>query len=180
MRTASIISCSHKSTVPSLAGEIYSLNSRCFVTDTSSSVCLESYCNSVDFKIDIVVDSKVTQCDYEGQELDLGLGYTVSCPRLAVVCPHFICPANCSGKGICDYCLEVPQCVCDDPFNESPDCSSGIIGAGIHEKDADKNGETALEHEKEKQEDHEAVSFLGKKEGAIQKLSQHEDDTTEL
>ncbi|KAL7528485.1 hypothetical protein ACHAXR_002472, partial [Thalassiosira sp. AJA248-18] len=121
MRMANIKSCSDMTNFPSLAGEMFSLNSRCFVTDTPTSVCLESYCNSIDSKIDIVVEEKVYQCDYEGQLLDLG-SYIVQCPRLAVICPHLVCPANCSGKGVCDYCLESPQCVCDDPFDESPGC----------------------------------------------------------
>jgi hypothetical protein len=122
MRTVNIKSCSDQTNSPIVAGEIYSANSRCFVTDTPTSICLESYCNSVDSKIDIVVDRKVFQCDYEGQEVDLGQGYSIKCPRLATVCPHLVCPANCSGKGVCDYCLEVPQCLCDDPNDTTPGC----------------------------------------------------------
>ncbi|KAL7534846.1 hypothetical protein ACHAWF_004971, partial [Thalassiosira exigua] len=121
MRMANVKSCSDETNSPSLTGEVYSINSRCFETDTPSSVCLESYCNSIDFKIDIVIDEKVFQCDYEGQELSLG-PYTVRCPRLAVVCPHLACPAACSGRGVCDYCLETPQCVCDNPFDATPGC----------------------------------------------------------
>ncbi|KAL3766901.1 hypothetical protein ACHAW5_000919 [Stephanodiscus triporus] len=124
MRMEGIKSCSDKTNSPSLPGEVYSLNSRCFATDAPTSVCLESYCNSVDSKLDIVVNERVFQCDYEGQDLDLGHGYTITCPRLAVVCPHLVCPANCSGRGVCDYCLDVPMCVCDDPFNETPGCYS--------------------------------------------------------
>ena len=122
MRMENIISCSAENNIPSLSGEVYSRSSRCFVTDTPVSVCLESYCNSVDWKLDIVVDGRVYQCDYEGQLLDLNLGYSVECPRLGVVCPHLVCPANCSGKGVCDYCQDVPQCVCDDPFDETLGC----------------------------------------------------------
>jgi len=122
MRTINIVSCFEKTNTPILDGEAFSSNSRCFETNTRNSICLESYCNSVDSKIDIVVNGKVYQCDYERQELDLGHGYTVRCPRLSVVCPHLVCPANCSGKGVCDYCQEVPQCFCDDPFDESPGC----------------------------------------------------------
>jgi hypothetical protein len=113
MRVADIKSCSDKTHSLSLTGEMYSPNSRCFVTGAPTSVCLESYCNSIDSKLDIVVNEKVYQCDYEGQDLDLGHGYTIKCPRLAVVCPHLVCPANCSGKDVCDYCcLDVPMHVC--------------------------------------------------------------------
>lgn len=122
MRIENIKSCSDQANTPSFTGEVYSVNSRCFVTDTPSSICLESYCNSIDSKIDIVVNEKVFQCDYEGQEINLGQGYSVQCPRLALVCPHLVCPANCSGKGVCDYCLENPQCLCEDPFDKTPGC----------------------------------------------------------
>ncbi|KAL9187722.1 hypothetical protein ACHAXT_006100 [Thalassiosira profunda] len=121
MRLANVKLCSDGASSPSLAGEKYSTNSRCFETDKPSSVCLESYCNSIDGKIDIVVSEKVYQCDYEGQALDLG-EFTVQCPRLAVICPHLVCPANCSGKGFCDYCREIPQCICNDPTDKSPGC----------------------------------------------------------
>eukprot|EP00579_Thalassiosira_antarctica_P010016 CAMPEP_0201910674 /NCGR_PEP_ID=MMETSP0903-20130614/1961_1 /ASSEMBLY_ACC=CAM_ASM_000552 /TAXON_ID=420261 /ORGANISM="Thalassiosira antarctica, Strain CCMP982" /LENGTH=744 /DNA_ID=CAMNT_0048445341 /DNA_START=36 /DNA_END=2270 /DNA_ORIENTATION=- len=188
MRIANIKSCSDKAHSPSLAGEIYSLNSRCFVTDTPASVCLESFCNSIDSKIDIVVDGKVTQCDYEGQELDLDHGYIVQCPRLAVVCPHLVCPANCSGRGVCDYCLEIPQCVCDDPFDESPGCDSTL--AEIHEREVDevsyesmkkklaKLKEMTRENERELQEDDEIISDLQERQSIMKKLS-HLVDVTE-
>lgn len=122
MRMTNLKSCSDETNSPALAGEVYSVKSRCFVSNTPASVCLESYCNTVDLKIDIVVEEKVFQCDYEGQTLDLSHGYSVVCPRFSVVCPHLACPANCSGKGVCDYCLNIPQCVCDDPFDESTGC----------------------------------------------------------
>jgi len=122
MRMTNLKSCSDETNSPALAGEVYSIKSRCFVSNTPASVCLESYCNTVDLKIDIVVEEKVFQCDYEGQTLDLSHGYSVVCPRFSVVCPHLACPANCSGKGVCDYCLNIPQCVCDDPFDESTGC----------------------------------------------------------
>ena len=121
MRKENIVACVDKSNVPSLAGEVYSENSRCFETNVNT-VCLESYCNSVDSKIDIVIDGKVHQCDYEGQLIDVDMGYYVRCPRLAVVCPHLVCPANCSGKGVCDYCSEEPQCICDIISDESEGC----------------------------------------------------------
>ena len=122
MRTSSIVSCIDKTNSPALQGEVFSDNSRCFETNVPKSVCLETYCNSIDSKIDIIVDGNVHQCDYEGHEVDLDLGYSVKCPRLAIVCPHLICPANCSGKGVCDYCREIPRCVCDDRFDETPGC----------------------------------------------------------
>eukprot|EP00956_Cyclotella_meneghiniana_P024967 scaffold51128_cov78-Cyclotella_meneghiniana.AAC.7 len=124
MRTNNIISCSDASNSAHMVGEVYSPNSRCFNTNTPNSVCLQSFCNSVDSKIDIVMDERVHQCDYEGQEVDLG-PYSIVCPRLAVVCPDLVCPGNCGGKGVCDYCNDVPQCICDNPFDKSPGCWDG-------------------------------------------------------
>eukprot|EP00986_Skeletonema_menzelii_P003296 scaffold985_cov145-Skeletonema_menzelii.AAC.11 len=121
MRKENLVSCVDQSNAPSLAGEMYSENSRCFETNINA-VCLESYCNSVDNKLDIVIGGKVHQCDYEGQLVDVDMGYYVRCPRLAVVCPHLVCPANCSGKGVCDYCAEEPRCICDIVFDESEGC----------------------------------------------------------
>ena len=121
LRKDNVVSCADVSNAPSLAGESYSENSRCFDTNINA-VCLESYCNSVDSKIDIVIGGKVHQCDYEGQLIDVDMGYYVTCPRLAVVCPHLVCPANCSGKGVCDYCNENPSCICDIVFDESEGC----------------------------------------------------------
>jgi hypothetical protein len=126
LQIENIKSCSDQANTPFFTGEVYSVNSRCFVTDTPFSICLESYCNSIDSKIDIVVNEKVFQCDYEGQEINLGQEYTVKCPRLATVCPHLVCPANCSGRGVCDYCLEVPQCLCEDPFDKTAGCYGDI------------------------------------------------------
>jgi leishmanolysin-like peptidase len=121
MRTGNIVSCSDSFSSGDMKGEVYSVNSRCFDTNTPTSVCLQSYCNSIDMKIDIVVEGKVHQCDYEGQEVNLG-DYSIFCPRLAVICPHLVCPSNCSGRGVCDYCRLVPQCICDNPFDKSSGC----------------------------------------------------------
>ncbi|KAL7460690.1 hypothetical protein ACHAXS_001135, partial [Conticribra weissflogii] len=53
MRTMNIVSCFDKTNIHTLDGEAFSSNSRCFETSTPNSVCLESYCNSVDSKLDI-------------------------------------------------------------------------------------------------------------------------------
>ena len=128
MRTRNIISCVDTSNTGEAHGEVFSNKSRCFDTSMSSSVCLQSFCNAIDSKIDIVVNGRVHQCDYEGQVVSLG-DYSVTCPRLAVICPHLVCPSNCSGKGICDYCKDVPSCICDDPFDNTPGCWGGLISS---------------------------------------------------
>ena len=190
MRTDNIVSCAVETNGPTLAGEVYSSSSRCFVTDTPTSVCLQSYCNSVDSKIDIVVDGRVHQCDYEGQELDIGSnGYSVKCPRLGVVCPHLVCPSNCSGKGVCDYCLDVPQCVCDDPFDDTLGCYGDptIVTVESSLKEAvDSLTESIEENTEEVTEGNVAdrisslLSKINEGEDRMQEMQQSEEQITKL
>jgi len=106
----------------SLAGESFGESSRCYETDANVPVCLETVCNQVDKTLSIIVNGKSFYCAYHGQEINVEEGYSVKCPRIAVVCPDLVCPSDCSGKGVCDYCKEVPQCICDDPHDQSPGC----------------------------------------------------------
>jgi len=39
---------------------------------------------------------------------------------------RFVCPSNCSGKGVCDYSLEVPSCVCFNKADRSASCDSDL------------------------------------------------------
>ena len=121
MRTKRLVMCSDEINIPSFPWESYGPNSRCFETTDSEAFCIESYCNTKNSRIDLIVGREVLQCDYDGQVLS-AYGHQIKCPRFAVVCPDLVCPANCSGKGMCDYCLEEPKCICDDPFDESPGC----------------------------------------------------------
>jgi len=125
LRAKNLISCSSKTHWihhSSLRGESFDENSRCYETDSEVPVCLETVCNADDKSLGVVVQGKMFRCSYYGQEINIGLGYSIFCPRIAVVCPQFICPSNCSGKGVCEYCSEVPECICDNPFDQSPGC----------------------------------------------------------
>ena len=123
MRSRHLAPCaSNGKAVTSLFGESFGENSRCFETDVSVPVCLETVCNPVDKTLGIFVNGRHFYCSYDGQVINVDAGYSVVCPRIAVVCPDLVCPSNCSGKGVCDYCLEIPQCICDDPFDLSPGC----------------------------------------------------------
>jgi hypothetical protein len=123
MRTRHLIPCtaSGKALAP-IAGESFEENSRCFETDSNIPVCLETMCNPVDRTLSFVVNGKRFYCSYDGEMINVNVGYSVVCPRIAVVCPDLVCPSNCSGKGVCDYCLDIPQCICDEPFDQSPGC----------------------------------------------------------
>ena len=105
-----------------LEGESFEENSRCFETDAGAPACLETACNPSDKTLRIVVKGKTFYCAYHGQVINVDVGYSVTCPRIEVVCPELVCPSNCSGKGICDYCREVPECICDNPFDKTDGC----------------------------------------------------------
>jgi len=54
-----------------------------------------------------------------------------ACPSLR----SLICPANCAGKGLCDWGLKDPECVCFDKTDKSPMClNSPNIGNVTHVK----------------------------------------------
>eukprot|EP00804_Cyclotella_cryptica_P028506 CCRYP_014798-RB/>CCRYP_014798-RB protein AED:0.04 eAED:0.04 QI:2126/1/1/1/0.85/0.62/8/1277/1088 len=123
MRSKHLASCSSDTRISSsFVGEFFDERSRCYETDAGSSICLESVCNTDDKSLSFVVQGKSFPCKFHGEVIDVGLGYSVVCPRIAAVCPDLVCPSNCSGKGICDYCKEIPVCICDNPFDESPGC----------------------------------------------------------
>jgi len=123
MKTVDISSCS-SFTQEKENGEVYGETSMCFETSDhmDGAVCLESYCNDADGSIDVMFKEKLYKCDYDGQMIDIGNAFKIECPRLSVVCRDTICPANCSGKGLCDYCMETPQCICDEEYDTTPGC----------------------------------------------------------
>ena len=122
MRSQHLISCSSDKVTSTLIGESFEENSRCYETDAGIPVCLETYCNPVEKTLSFFVQGKYFHCTYHGQVIDVNSGYSVVCPRIAAVCPDLVCPANCSGKGTCDYCKEVPQCNCDNPIDDTEGC----------------------------------------------------------
>ena len=124
MRSKHLASCSSSGTKISsqFKEEFFDENSRCYETDAGAPICLETVCNSNDKSLSFIVEGRPYQCRYHGEEVDVGLSYSVFCPRLAAVCPDLVCPSDCSGRGVCDYCKEVPQCICDNPFDDSAGC----------------------------------------------------------
>jgi leishmanolysin-like peptidase len=123
MRSKHLVSCSSNGkAVAAIAGESFEENSRCFETDAMIPVCLQTVCNASDKTLSIVVKGKTFHCSHHGQLINVDTGYSVVCPRLAAVCPDLVCPSNCSGKGLCDYCKEIPECICDNPLDSSDGC----------------------------------------------------------
>jgi hypothetical protein len=122
MRSKHLISCSSEKVTSTLIGESFEENSRCYETDAGIPVCLETICNPLEKTLSFLVQGKIFHCSYHGQVINVGSGYSVVCPRIAAVCPDLVCPSNCSGKGTCDYCKEVPECICDNPFDHTEGC----------------------------------------------------------
>lgn len=80
-------------------------------------------------------------CEHDFQMLDHPNfeNTKIQCPRLAVMCPDFACPANCSGKGVCDYSAFPPKCNCFDTEDTSARCSkSSLFGEDIVKEQGSK------------------------------------------
>lgn len=123
MRTKHLSSCSSGMRISSqFDEEFFDESSRCYETDVGAPICLETVCNSQDKSLSFIVGGKSFLCRYHGEVIDVGKGYSVVCPRLAAICPGLIVPSSCSGKGVADFCKEVPQCICDNPFDTSLGC----------------------------------------------------------
>jgi hypothetical protein len=122
MRSKHLIPCSSEKVTSTLIGESFEENSRCYETDAGIPVCLETICNPVEKTLSFFVQGKFFHCTYHGQVINVNSGYSVVCPRIAAVCPDLVCPSNCSGKGTCDYCRDVPECICDNPFDQTEGC----------------------------------------------------------
>jgi len=105
------------------AAESDSDSSRCFNTDQQRPVCLEAECDAVNHVLNVKVAGRELLCSYDGQtHLIPDTGVTFECPKLAIVCPDMICPANCAGHGVCDYSLTNPTCKCFDRTDRTPGC----------------------------------------------------------
>ena len=123
MRSKHLLSCSSGLRASSQYNEeFFDDSSRCYETVEGAPICLETVCNRHDKSLSFIVEGKLFSCRYHGEKIDVGFGYSVVCPRLAAVCNDLVCPANCSGKGVCDYCQEIPKCICDNPFDQSSGC----------------------------------------------------------
>jgi len=111
-----------------LGFESDSPSSRCFTTDGLRPICLDTSCNSTINKITVYIGNNTYVCKYDGQKILLPNSSTrFECPKKAVMCPDLICPANCAGRGICDYTLEDPKCTCFHKDDKSPGCTNEII-----------------------------------------------------
>lgn len=106
-----------------LPGEVYGAKSKCFMTDDGQPICLQGMCNEETQGVDVWYEEHVFACTRDGEIIDTKKGVRIECPRIAAVCPHLICPSNCSGRGVCDQDWDGKHtCICDDPFDDTPGC----------------------------------------------------------
>eukprot|EP00591_Stephanopyxis_turris_P008665 CAMPEP_0195522186 /NCGR_PEP_ID=MMETSP0794_2-20130614/20090_1 /TAXON_ID=515487 /ORGANISM="Stephanopyxis turris, Strain CCMP 815" /LENGTH=769 /DNA_ID=CAMNT_0040651879 /DNA_START=228 /DNA_END=2533 /DNA_ORIENTATION=+ len=106
-----------------LMGESFGPESMCINTNSHRPVCLKGRCNEEKHLLEIIYKNSLYTCQYDRQTHYIPeTGTSIECPLLAVVCPDFICPANCAGNGICDYSQENPKCECFDGDDDSLGC----------------------------------------------------------
>jgi len=131
-------------------GEYRGVDSRCVETDGSRSysLCLKTWCSRNLGKVQIRAGGQRRTCNYDGQihkvmyDYDGGGELRIKCPKAALVCPEFFCPANCAGRGECVYASDRKEeeddvfgnsnahakCVCDS----EDDSSTGCFGTNLN------------------------------------------------
>lgn len=127
------INCKDPIGVETVEGETFGSDSLCYNAKFPSlfegstapfATCMKSKCNEQSGKLEVFVKGSKFVCDFDFQQHSypgLGSSDTFECPRLSVVCPHFMCPKNCHGKGVCK---DQHRCECFDLSDKTPDCSN--------------------------------------------------------
>lgn len=111
-----------------IQGEVFGADSRCIEHASGARpLCLEVICGQYGQeagKVVLVVEGgERRRCSFAGEVVRLPSGADVICPSFEQTCPESICPANCAGRGICDYTLSPARCECFDRSDTSPFCS---------------------------------------------------------
>lgn len=109
-------------------------------------LCLKTSCNAQDRSIEISKDGRTVTCgeNDHGERVQLPRSsLQITCPRFEVVCADLVCPANCSGRGICQKGADgsAPRCECFDTL----DNSAGCFGAGSMNQDVFETNEDEVQ-----------------------------------
>jgi len=131
-----------------LFSEYYGDNSLCVETTSGEGRCYESKCIKDDHLVLIKVRGVYHECISDFQSIsvktsDLGvLPVTITCPRLASACPDMFCPANCAGRGICNFNSQIngttrPRCLCFNESDTSPGCAETLTLEDRYLNDSD-------------------------------------------
>eukprot|EP00594_Rhizosolenia_setigera_P019576 CAMPEP_0178962956 /NCGR_PEP_ID=MMETSP0789-20121207/14706_1 /TAXON_ID=3005 /ORGANISM="Rhizosolenia setigera, Strain CCMP 1694" /LENGTH=847 /DNA_ID=CAMNT_0020647271 /DNA_START=99 /DNA_END=2642 /DNA_ORIENTATION=- len=127
-------------------GEYYGENSKCFETNTGEGRCYKAQCLRKERVLKVYLKDKWVTCEEDFQEITFSsltgaFGGSITCPKLSSICPDLFCPANCAGRGICDYDNVVngtvsPACKCFDETDTSPGCSESLVLDGSYLEDS--------------------------------------------
>lgn len=127
---------SGNSDVINLYGESYGVSSQCFESNLGEAKCFEAHCIYEDFSLKFYVGSNLYNCSRDFQEISVTLSgvsspMKITCPRLSQACPEMFCPANCAGRGVCNFTSSVngtirPRCECFDNNDTSIGCSDSV------------------------------------------------------
>ncbi len=128
-------------------GEKFGENSNCFESTRGEGICYTSKCIYDEFKLQVQMHGTWFECEHDFQEIDIPttvssvLNRKIICPRLSSVCPDMFCPANCAGRGHCNFDAEVngvkrPQCECFDKTDTSKGCTTSLQLDGKYIEDS--------------------------------------------
>jgi len=118
--------------------EYYGEKSSCFETANSGEArCYEARCIKNEFAIEINIRGEWHTCAEDFQKIqvkvsDTGLlPLTIICPRLSSACPDMFCPANCAGRGVCNFTANIngtirPKCNCFNETDTSLGCAETL------------------------------------------------------
>jgi len=122
-----------------LGGEVFGHESLCFESKGEQgtlvkSLCLHSKCDIQKGVLEVHINREVFLCEQDFQKFTFlepadGKTYEFECPRLAVACSHLFCPANCAGRGKCNYKKKFPTCECFEKGDMTDGCYETIIQA---------------------------------------------------
>lgn len=117
--------------------ETYGEDSMCFETDKNEGRCFKTVCALDTFSVKVEFNKKWYECNKDFDEIDTGftsgslIPFIIKCPRISSVCPDMFCPANCAGRGACNYSANFngtirPKCECFDKSDTSQGCTISL------------------------------------------------------
>ena len=119
-----------------LYSEDYGEKSKCFETTSGEGRCYKAECIYSEFVLKVNVRGEWHTCERDFQQLPIkvsggAISSTITCPRISSACPDMLCPANCAGRGICNFTAVVngtvrPKCECFDPTDTRMGCSASL------------------------------------------------------
>jgi len=129
-----------------LYSEEYGSDSMCFETTSGEGRCYVAQCIQDEQVLKVQIRGQWMTCEYDFQQLSISvasgaISSTLTCPRIMSACPDMFCPANCAGRGICNYQSNVdgivrPRCECFNPEDTSPGCSDSVVLDGKYLSDS--------------------------------------------